>query len=444
MRAPLLFCAFLVAINILQADDVRFEDLAIQLREAAAAEARKTNNVGKKNENSPYLRNLPDVVQRSREFADLRELTELVQKIQADFSSVEVNRLSAAVLEQASFERIQMEQKAIDSLNASVAKVMTNLLAFKKPADLDKPIQDLGKATSLQVTLDSSRKALAKSHAALRFLCEWQNYLVYVQAGNAEKARQILEALLRDNQPQTYVPRSKILELMTFSTAPTLPQMKGKTLRDCEALLEEVQALRAKYPQSEVIRDFSYELAALYRADCLLEVGLTAQAIQVADVPTYGRDAGQLASLRQEILVKALPVYLNVAKSYPVNSGETSADYLQRVGSEARKKGDWLTVWKTLHAFRTIQFSENRDPKWLASDIEGIALFLAGQNLEKAEQYTDAVRAYRRVLLLTGDHLPLQETTASLTSLQKKYPEAYEAALKSPEPLPAAGGFSPP
>jgi hypothetical protein len=97
---------------------------------------------------------------------------------------------------------------------------------------------------------------------------------------------------------------------------------------------------------------------------------------------------------------------------------------------EAREKGDWVTTWKGLDGYRAYAFSSGQPPAWLSADIQGISAFIVAQNQEKAEQYTDAIRGYKRVLSFAGENLPIKEVTERLAALKKDKPENYEAAAK--------------
>ncbi len=76
--------------------------------------------------------------------------------------------------------------------------------------------------------------------------------------------------------------------------------------------------------------------------------------------------------------------------------------------------------------------------------LQAIHAYLSGQNLEKAEQFREAIAAYQLVLQNVTDRVPTQEATDRLKALKKAHPESFSAApvkASATSPTSRVGGF---
>ncbi len=60
-----------------------------------------------------------------------------------------------------------------------------------------------------------------------------------------------------------------------------------------------------------------------------------------------------------------------------------------------------------------------------SEEIRGLKTFLTAQNLERAEQFSEAIMAYREVLACIGEFVPVDAAAERLRSLKKEHPEIF-------------------
>jgi hypothetical protein len=115
---------------------------------------------------------------------------------------------------------------------------------------------------------------------------------------------------------------------------------------------------------------------------------------------------------------------------------------LDRLSDQLAQKGEWR---------RLLQISEGRSgqPRFdgviMGTNdlVTSLRAYLAAQNFELAEQWTDAVLSYKTVLRSTSERAPIKEAADRLKDLNKKHPEAFTPAPVSPS-TPAARALPPP
>jgi len=441
----LTFLAFTAAQS---APDPTVDEIAEQFQAAVtkAAKEKKAEKGESRYEMTAYTGQLTETLRHAKLRGDLNNLQQVVSQIQGMLGNAEVTRLGDALVAKVTEETMTREQAYVNSVDSDIEKAVKLCFAAKTPKELDESIIALSK-TALRENYNSnfelSRRSAERARAAVTFLCRWQDYLLQTESGNTAAAAGVLRSLSQDTSAYPFVPRSEILDRMkqlnaggsSDENAPVkIPSLQDKSLADLTKLRSEVRELTYRNPNSQPVRQLSEQLAALNRAKEQFNSGLVGTAFAYCTNHSGNNSDEDLSALRQQLLIQLLPVYLDVAKTYPTQPNETALDYLQRTIKEARAKADWVTAWKALDAYKSVAFGGNA-PSWLTSDIQGVSLFIVAQNLEKAGQYVDAIRGYKRVVGQAGQNLPIEEATARLVALEKEQPKAYEDANKPAEPV---------
>lgn len=453
MRPSVLpFLILLVSLSLLRAADPTAAELADQLQQKIQ---KLTKEKAKENEGTRYpLQNLNGQMTQAIKVAKLRgdtsSLQQMVDHLQSIVDDEEVSRLSDALIAKIAEESVASEQAYISKIDAAIEQGVKTALAAKEPKELDESILTLSKLTVRENPssgFDLSRRTTEKARSAITFFCRWQDYLMQIGSGNYDAASGVLRSLSQETQAYPFVPRSEILARIQPASStgksemrmePELPSLKGKTLADLPTLRSTVRELVYRNPNSQAVRQFSDQLNGLSRANEQFNAGLLGAAFAYCtgrNGGEFGNDfAGDFLPLRQQLLIQLLPAYLDLGSSYPIEKNETAGDYLQRLIQETSAKKDWISLARALEAYRLIAFSEPA-PAWLTADTQGINNFITAQNLEKAAQYVDAIRTYRRVVGSSGKYVPIDEAAARILALQKEQPDAFEKAEKPPEAI---------
>jgi len=95
--------------------------------------------------------------------------------------------------------------------------------------------------------------------------------------------------------------------------------------------------------------------------------------------------------------------------------------------------GEWRRALQIMEGQSTLEQNRGRPPRRFET-ILAIRSYLAGQNYELAELWTDAAAAYKMVLSVALDGAPVSEAADRLKILAKEHPEEVKAARPSPRP----------
>jgi hypothetical protein len=154
------------------------------------------------------------------------------------------------------------------------------------------------------------------------------------------------------------------------------------------ALLQRISSLRAAYIE---YRSGQYGAAFEH---CLL----TAQS-DSARRP-------ELISLRQQLLIRLLPYYLNIDPSL-VEAAPDASQCLMQIVARARAKSDWRLALHALETLQLIAFRSGPPPPWLKADIDGYTNLVTAANQEVAGLSSDALNGYKNALASSGQDLPV-------------------------------------
>lgn len=441
---------FFLALTAFAAEPTANEILNKMEKVIAQAMKEKADGDDPRFKNSaPYLVEMIRGLRQMVDKGDLSSVQQNLSQIRSLIATEEIKLLSEALLEALQKSIAEKDQVFVTKVDSLVEQMVKTCFAAKEFKELDNFIIELNRLSIRQEDYRSSelgRRAAEKARNAVTFATNWQDYLAHNKLGNLDAAEQKLRSLADNTSAYPFVPRSEILDRIkpliqekeTLTTDRSNPlSLEGKKLKDVLELKNKVYEQLSKTPQANGLRELQQALDELLRAQAQLNSGLIGQAFDYCTKQNYGNRANDLLPLRQELLLETLPRYLGIAAQYPTKKEENPADYLLRIVQEARSKKEWTIAWKALEAYRQVAFGSVQVPAWLTADISGFSTFIIAQNQEKAGQYIDAIRFYRRVVISAGENLPLREASERLTALQKERPEDYQTAMKEPEPTPA-------
>jgi hypothetical protein len=104
---------------------------------------------------------------------------------------------------------------------------------------------------------------------------------------------------------------------------------------------------------------------------------------------------------------------------------------IERVCRDLAQRSDWRRMYEVIHARESMRRGrgDGRPDETLAA----LRSFMAGQNFELAEQWADAVAAYKLVLQTVSDLAPTQAAAERLKVLAKEHPDVMRKSA-APEP----------
>lgn len=457
MKIRCLILALCFTANALQAQsEPSVDELVSQLQaavkkalaaQAAKAPADKSDRTAemayaRNQEYLMYLGRLNLMVKQAR---DSGQVDDVLSNLQALTTDDEVEKIASQLSAKIKAELQAQRQATADALSAKITAAVQTALGAKEAKEIDASIMELSKAAQRGNSCNEDGERLQeRARNAAVFLCRWQDYLVRLQRNDEVAAQQILRIISEDRATDSFLPRSEILSRMTVNGEKPvgkkndnldLPSIEGKSIPEIRAMKSTVRNLVAANGMSQPLRELLDRITDLDRACTQAEQGLYGQVFAYCTNQNGNNNDDAFAAPRQEILLHILPAYLGLDKGYEAQPKENAADYLQRLAREARAKGDWVTYWKALETYRAVAFRQGNQPAWLTGQISGASLFVTAQNLEKAGQFTEAIRSYRRIAASPGQDLPIQEAAARVEAIRKDHPDDYEAALKPVTPI---------
>ena len=340
------------------------------------------------------------------------------------------------------------EKNAAIRINAALEKAAAACLSAKKESDLDVVLIELNARRQRSPDRPASTLRLregSKLDDSIRFVGRWQDYLAKAAGGYTLAANKLLHELADNPSPFPLLTHSQILTKLgppeLKPESPDVPLRAVKNLDDLPPVIAQLSS-RATEMSYMVSGSVSDELLAVLNDLKMIEKGHLAfksgaysQSLQVVSHRTgWGGRVSSLEAnrLRGLLLAEVLPHCREVPGNEEMKPGENPSQFLLRLADEATAKGDWDMVQRTLGTYHLVAF-EVKAPAWLQGEITACAAFLAGQNLEKAGQFSSAVRSYQSVLKQAGKRVPTKEAGDRLAAIQKDHPEAFTAAMKEAE-----------
>jgi len=271
-----------------------------------------------------------------------------------------------------------------------------------------------------------------------RFIQRWQEYFSQAEAGHGVGANNALTDLLNDSNTELFYPRSRILTRLNgkpkaaiLVAAVTAPPMSpdSLTIDNLEEFDRQLSGLSGSDPS---IQPLSKAIDRLLYAANQVKIGYPEPAITIALDQNLSFQTGRyslaIGRIQQAVLTRAMPAYIGAPADLKPLDQESADAYMQRVAARGRELKDWLLVYRALNERRAA------NPQLLNTfefnaEIEGYRQFFIGMNMERAEQWVQAIRAYLAALQRDESaDLPAEEIGARLRKLKAAHPRDYEEA----------------
>lgn len=241
---------------------------------------------------------------------------------------------------------------------------------------------------------------------------------------------------------------SKLSEQFTAEIHTRITAVKGPA--DLDALIREVEKMSRQLGQSDIgdgikrdISSLAWFLGVLKNSWSVNSVRRSAQqeqtlaAIQQEPPAAFAKDLAVLRAVRDRAMHT---VYADALKA-PELTTEIYADKDPEAAYEAfcddlARRGEWKRLFDILQlrspaAEQRLGHKDKED-----ETLAAIRSYLAGKNSELAEQWTDAVLAYKVVLRSTARRAPVQAAAECIKAIAKAHPEAIKEA--NSKEIPAA------
>ncbi|MEA3209811.1 MAG: eukaryotic-like serine/threonine-protein kinase [Chthoniobacter sp.] len=149
----------------------------------------------------------------------------------------------------------------------------------------------------------------------------------------------------------------------------------------------------------------------------------------------------------QEVIARSVPA---PELLQPPLNGLPPGEAVRRLGRDLSGKRDYPRLQALLSQSTQKGASVDHDEE--IDELRALKSFLTAGNFERAEQFEDAVRIYREVLVCVGELVPVEETIARLKILPQSHPEALpkrgtdpapQAKPSAPEGAPASKQWNP-
>jgi hypothetical protein len=287
----------------------------------------------------------------------------------------------------------------------------------KSPSELDDILHQLSvlrPGDGLQN--ERMQAAWQRVNGAIAFAHRWQDFLMKRLAGKDTDAAAVIQGLLDDGKLYPLVDRSILLARLEGLQGPS--QVKPGEENPAEAIrrtqsLDELDELSATLEQlfskkrDKAANTVLHQVASLRRAYIEYRTGLYGAAFEHCQFAQADSEARpELLSLRQQLLIRLLPHYLNIDPSF-VDSTSDASKYLMQVMARAREKSDWRLALHALETLQLVAFRSGPPPPWLTADIAGYRSLVAAVNQEAGGLSSDALEGYKKALGSSGQDLPI-------------------------------------
>ncbi|HEY5793144.1 MAG TPA: hypothetical protein VIS74_07585, partial [Chthoniobacterales bacterium] len=202
---------------------------------------------------------------------------------------------------------------------------------------------------------------------------------------------------------------------------------KVKTPADAAAALEVLNQVASfsSGDDNRLANHVQNELRGLVEMNHEFAAGAYARVIGRSSDSASGPYARQLESLKNELRLKAIAAANDLPDLGTPPAAEGLPTFIRRLAVEAFEKKDWERLYTLLSVYSTLTgggCARTQDMK------QGVSAYLAGQQLEQAGQFGDAVSQYTLCLTYLGKLIPRADAAKALDRLRLSHPEAFAPA----------------
>lgn len=340
---------------------------------------------------------------------------------------------------------LQEEKKAQDAQTsaqfAELVKTAAKQLAVaRSPQEVEKVRESLEmfRNETLSSSASSMRVLQLRINAMTGALDTWQRVLVAEEDGDVQQALQTLRNLRSSTAPlldRAMIAAKEEALLKTFvkeqdtASSPIQKAIAGilagvKTPADAAQAAEALSVLASisSGPDNRLANRLQNALSRLMRMEDDFQSGAYGRVISESSSDEGGPYRSQIEALKNALRANAVMAANDLPGLGVPKEGEGFGTFLRRAAVEAAEKKDWQRLFTLLTVYSNVTGGGCARTH---SMQEGVRAFLAGQQLEQAGQFREAVASYTGCIAQLGVLNPRAEATEALQRLRKDHPEAF-------------------
>ena len=361
------------------------------------------------------------------------EAISILTSVLSSFPDQSVQQAAHALVDELTARRKARESEAAAKIEEVLKKIPDAVKEAKKAQDLDDLLKTLINLRANDGSY-SSNSELGKLHAqsqqAYQFVAQWQEYLANRDAGQNQQVKINLHNLAESEYGTSIMPRSAILALIT---APPPKAVKQPDALDGINGLEEIGTVVERLRATVQTDPSEINQTDLRSAEQALLVYNNAKAgLPVTLGINVGYDPGSTVStrLRAMTLLYILPRYIGETAAGQPRTGETVADYLNRVNTAAADSGNWVQLKKVLEAQLQLGRNGTGNTPFLQTANSGVNALLTALNQDAGGQYALAIRSYQTSLSNPNDFIPPKFIGERLEKIKREHPQEYDQGME--------------
>lgn len=368
--------------------------------------------------------------------------------------STQTNRVTLITVPEIDRWRRRFAQKSDDELKVARLSIEQLIVKRASSSELLEAVQKIAVVSEKVRAFEDQRYSAGggqffsaqnlqnflRNYALMVGAIEQKNWASATQLSSELKATSALigsEALKVITEQRTGVaPQWKAAEAAARAATDEQLRKRLAAVTDRASLLKLADELRAESSANSgprenndltVLEQELRQIAALWNADSPQPISSQAwrqgqpDRAWSADVDTLRKRAVREALASRLQLPELLQPPLNAL---------SPARAVRQHGRDLFAKGDFARV-QSLLAQSSLVFTEER-VGGETEEMRGLKLFLTAQNLERAEQFADAVRIYRDVLSCIGELVPSDAAAERLRTLKREQPDAFKSLPNLP------------
>ena len=374
----------------------------------------------------------------------------LLSKISAYSKSEAVLTACQKLREDLRRERETKEEAVLKRYRDAAANAEGAVKTACVPADLDAALRELSGTGGARDYGTSKAVQREASHVQnlRQYVILWQDYLASRQHGDNQTATEKLRSISQDGSAEVF-PRSEILarieELKTsqqVSVVDRSEEILGK-LKTPDQIAEVVRELQAF--QTHTANDYAFNSTRTNLGNAISQLRSYAEIYTAyrAGLPTsieslmnpYGATQqpppAEVQNIKAQLLRLICVRELNLDDRFKPAANEPVPDYLNRLLTDARERGDARMIMHVREmqgqaSPRTGSYSNPTS----AEATRALQSMMAAQNQEEAGQFVPAVVSYENALKNGSDVVPAKVIGARLDAIKSARPAEYEKGMQ--------------
>lgn len=454
---PFLACAVLFASGSSLSADDDLDSQILQLEKTGQDFAGAAALTGSMANASPDLKMMADEyrnfssnfgsVQSSIQNNDYDQAVRMLRRWLARTKNEQIKKSLTSLLEAIQKQRKKQIDDLTKLLDEKLAATSSALAKATTPEDVEVLRYDLEDFRNEECNgggREIQRMANRISRAT-SFLEGWRQFIAAQSEGDYQQALSYLTSLRRNGGNAGLVSSKEmaarytaILEKQLSSL--TNPDEASPVTKAIAGIMDTVKSGKdasAAATRLALIQSFASGTDSRYSGILQSQLDQIGRMQRDLDEGAYGRVLGnsdfsssqatpydaKCAALRAEIKGKAIIGAYNLENLGSPKPGESFSAFLRDAANQAFEKKDWKRLVAVSSAFAAASggsyYGQQENPQ------QGAKAYLAGEQLEKAGLYRDAVHHYTNCIALTGAYVPREEAAAAIERLRKDQPQAF-------------------